>query len=264
MATTVMPAAFFGHGSPRITFQHNDITRVWSDFASGITRPLSIVVISAHWFINASALTAMARPRTVHDFFYAPEELYRFEYPAPGNPELVETMIDLVRPTWLGPDVDSWGLDHGAWSLLAHLYPEADIPVVQLSVNAAMPPEYHFELGAQLAPLREQGVLILASGNIVHNGHVASEEGRASGEFERALAFDATVAEVMTSVPATATKLTAHQDYPLAAPTPDHFLPLLYFAGLAAAGEESATRLIDGPGLGSVGMSSYHLGLPAA
>jgi 4,5-DOPA dioxygenase extradiol len=208
-------------------------------------------------------VTAAARPRTVHDFFYGPDDLYAFEYPCPGDPALVEQMIDLVRPTWLGPDVDSWGLDHGAWSVLAHLYPEADIPVVQLSVNGSMPFQYHVDLGAQLAPLRADGVLILGSGNIVHNGHVLSDEGRAAGEFERAAQFNADVTELMTTVPGSAAKLGDHPDFKIGAPTDDHFVPLLYLAGLAAAADERAEVLVDAPALGSLGMTAFAIGRAA-
>ena len=246
MAETSMPAAFIGHGTPRITFESNEITETWRRFAGSFPRPGAIVVISAHWYINASAVTAMERPRTIHDFFYAPEELYRFEYPAPGSPELAERIIDLVAPTWLGPDVDSWGLDHGAWALLAHLFPEADIPVLELSVNATMPPEYHVELGAKLAPLRGEGVLVLASGNIVHNGHVSSPAGRANGDYDRARAFDDRAAEVIAERPSEASKLTSLPEYELAAPTPDHFLPLLYLAGMAMASGDIAAPLLRG------------------
>lgn len=258
--TRAMPAAFFGHGGPRITLEHNDLSQAWRAFADSIPRPRAIVVVSAHWCINASAVTAMARPRTVHDFFYARPELYAFEYPAPGDPALVETMIELVRPTWLGPDVDSWGLDHGTWSLLAHMYPAADVPVVQLSLNISMPLQYHVDLGAQLAPLRSDGVLIIGSGNVVHNGRVHSDEGRASGDYGRAVTFEADVAEVVMGQPAQAAKLGEHPDYKVAAPTDDHFLPLLYLSGLAAASDELPTKLIDGPALGSLGMTAYRLG----
>lgn len=259
MTTQTMPAVFFGHGSPRITFEHNALTDAWSAYAAAIPRPRAIVVVSAHWNINASAVTVMERPRTVHDFFYAPDELYAFEYPCPGDPELAEEMIALVSPTWLGPDVDSWGLDHGAWSLLAHLYPEADIPVVQLSINASMPFDYHVGLGAQLAPLREDGVLVVASGNIVHNGRVNSDAGRAAGDYERARAFAGEVAQLMTSDPGLAAKLEAHDDFALAAPTDEHFVPLLYLAGLASAAGETPTVLIDGPAEGSLGMTAFSL-----
>lgn len=261
MESQTMPAAFLGHGSPRITFQQNVITESWRSFSASFPRPRAIIVVSAHWFINASAVTAMERPRTVHDFYYAPKELYEFTYACPGAPWLVEEMIETVKPTWLGPDYDTWGLDHGAWSLLAHLYPEADIPVVQLAINASLPPQFHVDLGAQLAPLRAEGILILGSGNIIHNGHVASEAGRAAGEFERAERFEHDVEALLTSTPSEAAKLVEHPDFRLAAPTDDHFVPVFYFAGLAAAADERPSKILDGPAIGSIGMSAYAIGL---
>lgn len=259
MSSTVMPAAFIGHGSPRITFEDNLITRTWRAFAASIPRPRAVLCISAHWNINASALTAMARPRTIHDFYYAPDDLYAFEYPAPGDPGLVEEMIDLVAPTWLGPDVDSWGFDHGCWSVLAHLYPEADVPVVQLAINASLPFQAHVDLGAQLDELRHCSVLVIGSGNIIHNGAVAGEQARGSDGFERSIGFDRAVAEVLSSNPASAAELEGHPDFRLAAPTDDHFVPLLYLAGLASASGSVPVRMIDGPAIGANGMSAYRL-----
>jgi 4,5-DOPA dioxygenase extradiol len=261
MSETTMPAAFFGHGRPRITFEQNAVTDIWHDFSRSIPRPEAIVIVSAHWYIHATAVTAMERPRTVHDFFGQTPELFEFEYPCPGNPELARHMVDLVAPTWLGLDIDSWGLDHGAWALLSHLYPKADIPVVEMSVNATMPFDYHVALGAQLAPLRKEGVLVIGSGNIVHNGRPSTPEGRANGDYDKVVAFNAAVAEVMTEDPGSAAKLREHPGYKLAAPTDDHFVPLLYVAGLAAAAGEVTSTIIDGPALGSFGMSSYGLGL---
>jgi 4,5-DOPA dioxygenase extradiol len=256
---TPLPAAFFGHGTPMNALDHNRYTEAWRTFGAEVPRPRAILVVSAHWYINASAVTAMSAPKTIHDFYGFPDELFSVQYPAPGDPELAEEIADLVAPTWVGLDADSWGIDHGTWSVLVHAFPAADIPVVQMSINATKPFDFHLELGAKLAPLREVGVLIVASGNVVHNLHRIDWSQPGSG-FDWAREFDDDVAAIMTNTPAELVTVRDHDDFPMAASTPDHFIPLLYLAGLATAAGDTAHVLVDGYAMGSLSMTSYTLG----
>ena len=254
-----MPALFIGHGSPMNTLELNAYTRMWRELGKSMPRPRGILVVSAHWFIGSTAVTAMPRPRTIHDFYGFPAELFAFDYPAPGSPELAGEVAELVKPVWVGLDRDQWGLDHGTWSVLAHLYPQADVPVVQLSLNALKPLEYHVELGRALAQLRERGILILASGNVVHNLGRLDWRNRESGE-DWAHRFDDAAAALMTERAADISSLQEHADYALAVPTPDHFLPLLYIAGIAEASGAGAKPLVRGCTLGSISMTCYGVG----
>jgi 4,5-DOPA dioxygenase extradiol len=257
----LMPAAFFGHGNPMNALEVNRYTGAWKGFGQSVPRPRAILVISAHWYINATAVTAMPKPRTIHDFFGFPQPLFDVQYPAPGLPDLATEISDVVHPTWVGADIDSWGIDHGTWSVLVHAFPDASIPVVQLSVNAAKPFDYHLELGAQLAPLRERGVLVVASGNVVHNLAGMSRDLADEG-YDWAHRFDEATKERLLTDPAELAGLHAHTDFDLAVPTPDHFIPALYLAGLAAAaGTQDTHVLVDGYAYGSLSMTAYTLGL---
>jgi 4,5-DOPA dioxygenase extradiol len=258
--TARMPAAFIGHGNPMNALELNRYTAAWRDFGEAAPRPRAVLVVSAHWYINATAVTAMPRPRTIHDFYGFPPELFEVEYPAPGLPELAEEISDAVQPTWVGADLDSWGIDHGTWSVLVHAFPDATVPVVQLSINADKDFDYHVNLGAKLAPLRERGILVIASGNVVHNLR-GMNWGLADAGYDWAQRFDEDAKTRMLTDPTDAARLDGHHDYRIAVPTPDHFIPLLYLAGLAGAAADSVDVLVDGYAYGSLSMTAYTLGL---
>jgi|SRR5690625_2351791 len=256
-----MPAVFLGHGSPMNAVEHNRYTAAWQTVGASVPRPRVILMVSAHWYINATAVTAMARPKTIHDFYGFPQALFDVQYPAPGLPELAEEVADAVQPDQVGVDHDSWGLDHGAWSVLVHAFPQANIPVVQLSINAAQPAAYHLALGAKLAALRQQGVLVMGSGNIVHNLRAMDWQATDTG-FDWARRFNEKAIAMATSTPGEAVALTHDADFRKVAPTPDHFLPFLYIAGVGAALGESLHMLIDGYTYGSLSMTCFMVGAP--
>lgn len=253
-----MPAAFLGHGSPMNTLESNRFTRTWRNWGRRLERPRAVVVISAHWYIKATAVIAMARPRTIHDFSGFPDALRRFQYPASGAPEVADEVATALAPTAVVRDTAQWGLDHGSWSVLAHVFPDADVPVIQLSLDATRPLADHIAMGRALDPLRSQGVVIIASGNVVHNlGRI--DWSRPDGATGWNRAFDHAARGLMTRRPGDLDELRRHASWDLAVPSPDHFLPLAYLAGLADAAATPARVLVEGSAYGSLSMTSYEL-----
>lgn len=254
---TRMPAVFYGHGSPMNALEDNAYTRVWESFATRFARPKAILVVSAHWTTHGTSVTAMTAPKTIHDFGGFPQALFDMQYPAPGDPALAAHVAQLLAPLPVQLDVQ-WGLDHGAWSVLIKTYPKADIPVVQLSLDMTQPAAYHFALGQKLTALRDEGVMIVGSGNVVHNlrrmdprsagfdwaqrFNLAMRTAIASGQFEQVLNYDS-----------------LGQDATLSVPTPEHFLPLLYVLG-AKVGDEAIAITTEGMELGAISMMSVVIG----
>lgn len=254
--TARMPAAFFGHGSPMNTLESNRHTLAWQQFGQRVPRPRGILCVSAHWYIRGTAVTAMPRPRTIHDFSGFPRALYEVKYPAPGDPALASRVRQLLAPTEVIEDASEWGLDHGTWSVLKHVYPQADVPVVQLAIDSTKPLAYHYELAKRLAPLRDEGVLVVGSGNVVHNlATIAWEEGAAPHPW--ATRFNEVVrSRLLANDHAALTEMSAlGEDGARSIPTPEHYLPLLYVIALQKA-EDRVVFLTDGIELGSISMMS--------
>jgi 4,5-DOPA dioxygenase extradiol len=253
----VMPTLFVGHGNPMNAITENDYTRAWHALGETLPRPSAILCVSAHWQTRGSAVTAVPQPRTIHDFGGFPPELYKVQYPAPGSPELAEETKALVQRTSVALDHE-WGLDHGCWSVIMHLFPKADIPVVQLSLDFTKPAQWHFDLAADLAALRSRGVLIVGSGNIVHNLGLADwshpggfDWAESANRKLKDLILDRNDASLMTYE-----KL--GRDVQLSIPTPEHFLPLLYVLG-AKKPSDSISFFNDKTELGSIAMTSVML-----
>lgn len=258
--TQPMPAIFFGHGNPMNALADNGYTQAWRNIGGSIPRPKAILCVSAHWYIPGVAVTAMERPRTIHDFGGFPRELFEVEYPAPGSPELAGRVVELLGENVLKDD-SHWGLDHGTWSVLCHVFPDADIPVVQLSINEAEPAAFHYQLAQRLGPLRDEGVLVIGSGNLVHNLHTYAWGNQTREPFDWALRFEEKARELMTAgdhAPLV-TYEELGRDAMLSAPTPDHYLPLLYVLAVERPGEK-VTFPVSGFDGGSISMTSVMIG----
>ena len=254
-----MPAVFLAHGSPMNAVEHNDYTEAWSAFGKSLQKPTAVLAISAHWYVNKLAVTAMKKPRTIHDFSGFPPALSTFEYPADGSPTLAARVAELLSPREVVLDESEWGLDHGTWSLLCHVFPEADVPVVQLSIDRTLDPMEHVAIGRALAPLRDEGVLVVGSGNIVHNLGLIDWSARGTGA-DWAQHFDSQTREILTgNNPCRVIEMLDQADARKAVPTPEHFLPIAYIAGLADVAKTSLEAITHGCEMGSLSMSSYVL-----
>jgi 4,5-DOPA dioxygenase extradiol len=257
--TIRMPALFIGHGNPMNALEDNPYTRTWQRLGAKLPRPKAILAISAHWLTRGTAVTAMAVPPTIHDFGGFPQALFDLQYPAPGDPALAARVAQLLAPLEVQMDQE-WGLDHGVWSVLLKMFSAADIPVVQLSIDATRPPAWHYALGQQLSALRDEGILLLGSGNVVHN-LCAIAWGSDAPPYDWAERFNAKVREHLLR--GELAQLAAYaewgEDARLSVPSAEHFLPLLYIAGSRRDGE-AITIPTDGIALGSLSMLSVAIG----
>ena len=255
-----LPTIFFGHGNPMNALHDNEWSRGWAAIGQRIPRPRAVLSVSAHWYVPATALTAMAMPRTIHDFGGFPRELFEVQYPAPGDLGLVRRVRELLNPLEVRAD-HPWGLDHGTWSVLRHVIPSADVPVVQLSIDESKPPEFHYGLGRLLRPLRDEGILVIGSGDIVHNLHTYAWGRRQAEPFDWALRFEERARELVLR--GDHQPLVKYEslgpDAELSVPTPEHYLPLLYVLG-ASDEEDSVTFPVEGMDGGSISMLSVQFG----
>lgn len=256
----ILPAFFFGHGNPMNAVMNNSYTEGWRRIGTETPMPKAILSVSAHWFVPGTGVTISAAPRTIHDFGGFPRELYQVQYPAPGDPYLARRVQELLAPVPVALD-NSWGLDHGTWSVLRHVYPDADIPIVQLSIDETQPAAFHFEVGRKLTPLRDEGILIVGSGNLVHNLHAYAWGRHVPDPYDWAVRFETEAKQIMT-----AGEYKPLIDYEklgpeamLAIPTPDHYLPLLYVIATRQRGEV-ITFPIEGVDGGSISMLTVRVG----
>jgi 4,5-DOPA dioxygenase extradiol len=256
----LMPAIFVGHGSPMNAVLRNSYSQGWSNIGASVPRPKAVLAISAHWYIPGCAVTVSSAPRTIHDFGGFPSELYQIEYPAPGSAELARHIKDILSPIPVRLD-KTWGLDHGTWSVLTHVFPKADIPVVQLSVDESQPPQFHYDMGKRIARLREEGVLIIGSGNLVHNLQAYSWGEHKIKPHDWAVRFENQVRTCLLN--RSDEQLIYYENFGrdaiLSAPTPDHYFPLLYVLGLRRKYDDVSFPVegIDG---GSVSMLAVQIG----
>jgi 4,5-DOPA dioxygenase extradiol len=258
---TKMPVLFVGHGSPMNGIQDNEFSQYWKKLATEIEKPKAILCVSAHWLTSGTCITAMDKPMTIHDFGGFPQELFNVQYPAPGNPKLAEETAKLITSTTVGRDHD-WGLDHGTWTIVRHMYPNTDIPVLQLSIDYNQPAQYHYDLAKQLSALRKKGVLIMGSGNMVHNlGMVAWDKLNDSYGFDWAIEMNEIFkTKIMNNDHAA---LIAYEKLnsaaKLAIPTPEHYYPLIYSLGLKEE-KDAISFFNDKPMAGSLTMTSVRFG----
>lgn len=255
-----LPAIFFGHGNPMNALLDNRYTEAWRQIGGKLIRPKAILSISAHWYVPETGVTISTSPRTIHDFGGFPRELYQVQYPAPGDPDLARRVQKMLAPLEVRLD-NSWGLDHGTWSVLRHVYPDADIPIVQLSIDETQPASFHFEIGRKLAPLRNEGVLIVGSGNLVHNLHTYAWGRHTTDAYDWAVRFETEAKQMMMSG-----EYKSLVDYErlgpeamLSIPTPDHYLPMLYIIATRQQ-NESVTFPVEGVDGGSISMLSVQIG----
>lgn len=261
--TERMPVLFLGHGSPMNAIEENEFVAGFRQVGRELPHPKAVLCISAHWETKGTFVTAMQNPRTIHDFGGFPKALFDVQYPAPGSPELAKETRELVKKTTVGLDESQWGLDHGAWSVIKHLYPKADVPVIQMSLDYSQPPQYHYELARELAALRRKGVLIVGSGNMVHNLRMVAWDRLNDAEYGFDWALEAR--EKMNGLIRSGdhTPLinfrAQGKAFDLAIPTPEHYLPLLYVLALQEKGEQ-ATLFNDRAIAGSLTMTSVQVG----
>ena len=259
--TRRLPAIFFGHGNPLNALLRNSYTEAWAAIGASLPRPQGILCVSAHWYVPGTAVTAMARPRTIHDFGGFPRELYEVQYPAPGDPRLAMRVQDLLGPVSVTLDNDGWGLDHGTWSVLCHVFPKADIPIVQLSIDETQPTEFHYQIAKRLAPLRDEGVLVIGSGNIVHNLHTYAWGKHEVEPFDWAVRFEKQARRFLIS--GNDSHLVSYEslgrDALLSVPTPEHYLPLIYILGLRQPDDEVSFP-VEGFDGGSISMLTVQIG----